>query len=96
MQKGLKDKLRNYCIALGKDVKTVKTKKEFNENTWSENIRGIGTMLPNFKDELGLEEEYKQWKTISSGKFQVMTDEEVPQRFETLRPVLRSIVSKLV
>jgi hypothetical protein len=96
MQMGMKDKLRNYCISLGKDMKTVKTKKEFNENTWSENIRGIGTMLPNFAKELGLEEQHKQWRTFAAHPFQVSKDEEIPQRFETLRPVLRIIVSKLV
>jgi hypothetical protein len=96
MQAGMKDKLRNYCIALGKDMKTVKTKKEFNETTWSENIRGIGTMMPNFAKELGLEEQHKQWRTFASQKFLVTTDEEIPERFETLKPVLRIIVSKLV
>jgi hypothetical protein len=96
MQRGMKDKLRNYCLALGKDMKTVKTKKEFNETTWSENIRGIGTMMPNFAKELGLEEQHKQWRTFANHNFQVKDDDEIPQRFETLRPVLRIIVSKLV
>jgi hypothetical protein len=95
MQAGMKDKFKAYVLAVGKDMKTVKTKDQF-MFCWKENIRGVGTMLPNFAKQLGLEEQHKQWKTFASQGFLPTKDEEIPGKFNQMRPVLREIASKLV
>jgi len=90
----LKEKLKYYLLELAKDMKTVKTKTDF-DSCWSNHIRGVGTTLPNLAKQLGLEEELKLWRGFASENFKPRTDEQVAGKFEEMRPVMRQIVAKL-
>lgn len=92
MIKGLKTKLKTYVVALARDAKSVRNVDEFKES-WSENIRGVGTTLPQLAGDLGLEAEHKRWRTYASQGFFPKTDEEVSSKYAALLPDLKSIAA---
>lgn len=92
MMKGMKTKLKTYVVALARDAKSVRTVDEFKES-WSENIRGVGTTLPQLAGDLGLEAEHKRWRTYASQNFFPKTDEEVRSKYAALLPDLKSIAA---
>lgn len=92
---GLSNKLKSYCVAVAKGLKTVKTKEDFNGKFWIENIRGIGTTMPVLASDLGLDKEHKLWRTFASEGFKPNSDEEVAGKLKQMTPVLKSIIGKL-
>lgn len=87
-----KQRLKKYVVALAQDIKTVKTSKDY-YNSWSENIRGVGTALPVLAEGLGLLEVHKRWRGYASQANSTATDEEVPERYKALTPDLKLIAA---
>lgn len=95
MYKDLKDKLVRYATELARASKTVTTASDFASPLWNDTIRGIGTVLPQFAKDWGLEAEHRQWRVFASENFKPKTDEEVAGKFNEIAPVLRKIVAKI-
>ncbi|MDT8345206.1 MAG: hypothetical protein RQ752_12350 [Thermohalobaculum sp.] len=86
-------KLKPYLVAVAKGMKTVSTKDDFERPFWSNDIRGVGTVLPLVAKSLGLETELKEWRKIASQPFLPADDSEVPEKMKEIAPVLKKIAA---
>ncbi|HIP22036.1 MAG TPA: hypothetical protein EYG79_00325 [Rhodobacteraceae bacterium] len=88
------DSIKRLHATLAKIVKaskSVTTTQEY-ASLWSEEIRGVGTIMPLISKQKDLIPEHKAWRVFSSQGYQPKTDEEIPEKFAAMMPVMKKIL----
>ncbi|NOR62986.1 MAG: hypothetical protein GQ535_10910 [Rhodobacteraceae bacterium] len=88
------DSIKRLHATLAKIVKASKTVTTTSEYAalWSEEVRGVGTIMPLISKQKDLIPEHKAWRVFSSQGFQPKTDEEIPEKFAAMMPVMKKIL----